>query len=458
MGGGRVDLAQRPSRIALIDGNSFYVSCERVFQPKLEGLPVVVLSNNDGCVVARSAEAKAAGVPMGAPWHQLKDLAKKHGVIGFSSNYALYGDMSRRMMEVIGQFSPDQEIYSIDESFLDLTAFQHLDLVDYGHQIRRRVRQWVGIPVCVGIGPNKTLAKLANAIAKKRPGFEGVCDLCAVPPAEVDQIFSEMETGDVWGVGRKIAKRLAAMNINTVADLRAADPASIRKAFSMVTERTVRELRGEQCQDLEDIAPDKQQIMCSRSFGTLLCEKWLIEEAVSNYVARAAEKLRRQKSLTGCLYIFLHTNRFREQDRQYYGSLTIPLSDHTDDTAVLTQAALLGLKRIFREGFLFMKAGVMLMDLVPQSQRQANLFEDTAHLAKRSKLMATIDAINGEYGRGSIRLACAGVNAAWEMRQSRKSPNYTTSWAELLKVGTVEKAGGVKWQRSRPSTLPLLPK
>lgn len=431
MGRGHIDYSSAPARIALIDGNNFYCSCERAFNPRLEGKPLVVLSNNDGCVVARSAEVKALGVKMGVPWHQLKELAKQHGIIAYSSNYALYGDMSRRMMEVIGQFSPDQEIYSIDESFLELSAFQHLDLQAYGQQIRQRVRQWTGIPVCVGIGPNKTLAKLANHIAKKRPQFNSVCNLCAMPAEEVTQLFAEISVREVWGVGPRIAKRLEEMGIETVADLRATSPARMRAEFSVVTERTVRALAGEQCQALEDIAPDKQQIMCSRSFGTLIHDPRQLAEAVSTYAARAAEKLRRQQSLAGGLHLFIRTNPFRERDPQYSKGITIPLPDPTDDTIMLTKAALFGLRRIFKPGFLYMKAGVMLVDLVPRSQRQATLFDDEAALARRMKLMATLDRVNQEFGRGTLRLASAGTEAAWKMRQDRKSPNYTTRWSEL---------------------------
>lgn len=431
MGRGHIDYSSAPSRIALIDGNNFYCSCERVFNPRLEGKPMVVLSNNDGCVVARSAEVKALGVKMGVPWHQLKDLAKQHGIIAYSSNYALYGDMSRRMMEVIGQFSPDQEIYSIDESFLDLSTFQHLCLQAYGQQIRQRVRQWTGIPVCVGIGPNKTLAKLANHIAKKHHDHNSVCDLCAMPTEAVSKLFAEISASEVWGVGPRIAKRLIAMGIETVADLRAAPPALMRAEFSVVTERTVRELAGERCQALDDIAPDKQQIMCSRSFGTLIHEAQQVAEAVSIYTARAAEKLRRQQSLAGGLYLFIHTNPFRERDPQYSKGITIPLPDPTDDTIMLTKAALFGLRRIYKPGFLYMKAGVMLVDLVPRNQRQATLFDDEAALTRRMHLMATIDRVNQEFGRSTVRLASAGTEAAWKMRQNRKSPSYTTRWEEL---------------------------
>lgn len=431
MGRSDFDYSPAPARIALIDGNNFYVSCERVFDPKLEGRAMVVLSNNDGCVVARSPEVKALGVKMGVPWHSLRELCKQHPIIAYSSNYALYGDMSRRMMTVIGQFAPDQEIYSIDESFLDLTGFQHLDLVAYGQTIRQRVRQWVGTPVCVGIGPTKTLAKLANHIAKKRPEYQGVCDISRLPPETVSALFAQLDVREVWGVGPRLTTRLAAQGIVTVADLRAADPARIHQGYSVVLARTVRELRGEACIAMEDFAPNKQQIICSRSFGQLVGSLHDLSEAVSTYVARAAEKLRRQGSLAGSVYVFIRTNPFRERDPQYSRGVTVPLPESSDDTLMLTAAALAGLKLIYRTGFAYQKAGVMLADLSPWASRQPSLFDDPAALARRRKLMATMDRINAEFGRGVIRLASAGTRPAWVMRQDQRSPRYTTRWDEL---------------------------
>lgn len=420
-----------PRRFALIDGNNFYVSCERVFDPALEGKPVVVLSNNDGCVVARSAEVKALGVKMGVPWHSLKELCRKHPILAYSSNYALYGDMSRRMMEVIGQFSPDQEIYSIDESFLDLTAFQHLDLSAYGQTIRQRVRQWVGIPVCVGIAPTKTLAKLANNIAKKRPEFNGVCDLVALSRDQREQLYAEIDVGEVWGVGPRISKRLNEIGIHTVADLRRQRASRLHAEFSVVLARTVRELQGEACVVMDDAQQDKQQILCSRSFGTLVGTEQELAEAVSTYAARAAEKLRKQGSLAGAINVFIRTNPFRESDPQYSRGVTLPLPGATDDTIQLTRAALAALSLIYRHGYAFQKAGVMLMDLRPKTKRQAGLFDDPVSLARRERLMATLDKVNREMGRGTLRLASAGLDPIWKMRQDRKSPSYTTRWLEL---------------------------
>ncbi|PHV09781.1 Y-family DNA polymerase [Chitinimonas sp. BJB300] len=431
MGCSDIDYSSFPARIALIDGNNFYVSCERVFNPKLEGKPVVVLSNNDGCVVARSNEVKALGVKMGVPWHQLKDLARQHHILAFSSNYALYGDMSQRMMSVIGQFGPDTEAYSIDECFLDLSGFQHLNLVDYGHALRKRVRQWLGLPVCVGIGPSKTLAKLSNHIGKKRLEYNGVFDLARLSPAEASRLFAEIEVSEVWGVGRQLTRCLAEQGISTVADLRAADPMQIKRAYSVVLARTVRELRGEACIEMEEVAPDKQQIMCSRGFGVLIGSEWELGEAISTYVARAAEKLRAQQSLAGALQVFIQTNPFRTQDAQYSRGVTMPLANPSNDTLVLTQAALAGLRYLYKPGFAYHKAGVMLVDLVPTKLHQGSLFEDEATLLRRRKLMATLDHINAKMGKGTLKLASAGTAPVWTMRQDRCSPRYTTRWVDV---------------------------
>ncbi|MBV1776010.1 Y-family DNA polymerase [Burkholderiaceae bacterium DAT-1] len=434
MGCGDIDYSAFPSRLALIDGNNFYVSCERVFNPKLEGKTIVVLSNNDGCVVARSQEAKALGIKMGVPWFQLKELCRQHPIQAFSSNYALYGDMSQRMMSVIGQFSPEQEVYSIDESFLDLSGFPHLDLNDYGQQIRARVKQWVGIPVCVGIAPTKTLAKLANHFAKKRPALNGVCDLASLPANEITAIMRETDVSEVWGVGRQMSAQLNRMQIMTVADLRAASPNWIRQQFSVVLERTVRELRGETCIGMQDSPEKRQQILCSRSFGTYVSDLTSLQESVSTYIARAAEKLRSQQSMAHTLNVFIRTNPFSQKEPQYSKGITVPLPSATDDTLLLTYYALFGLERIFKEGFAYQKAGVMLMDLIDRSQAQPSLLDDVVELERRKRLMTVMDRINGEFGRGSIQLASAGVKPIWRMRQDRRSPRYTTRWGELVGV------------------------
>lgn len=418
---------------ALVDCNNFYASCEKLFDPKLSSKPVVVLSNNDGCVVARSAEVKALGIPMGVPWFKIQKAAKQYGIVAFSSNYALYADMSNRVVEVLGQFTPNLEVYSIDESFLDLSGFNQ-DLVEYGQEIRQRIQQWLGLAVCVGIAPSKTLAKLANHCAKKSlAGSAGVCDFTTMTESQLWQLFAGIEVGEVWGVGRKIEARLADMGITTVLQLREADPDLIRSKFSVVLERTVQELRGVSCLDLEEVVPDKQQIMCSRSFGQYVYDRDQLEEVVASYVARAAEKLRKQASLAGALMVFIRTNPFSPKEPQYQRSITIPLTEATADTRVLVMWALKGLKRIYRPGFSFQKAGVMLSELRPKSMAQASLFADLED-DRGQRLMATLDVINQRWGRGTLRLAAEGMENPWQMRRQRLSSRYTTDWQGLPMV------------------------
>lgn len=424
--------------IALIDGNNFYVSCERVFQPELEGKPVVVLSNNDGCVVARSAEVKALGVPMGAPWFQLKALARQHGIVARSSNYTLYGDMSQRMHAVISQFSPEQEIYSIDESFLDLTGFNR-DLVEYGQQIRQRVRQWVGVPVCVGIGNTKTLAKLANHAAKKSlvPEMaDGVCDFNQLARCDMDRLLSSLDVGEVWGVGRRISARLNGLGVQTIQDLRDSSPIWIKKEFSVVLARTVAELNGESCLSLEEVAPPKQQIVSSRSFGQPILTLEDMNEAVVSYASRASEKLRKQRYVTGAIQVFVETNRFKPNEPQYNNAVTVKLLKPTSNSFHLGEAAIYGMRKIFKYGYAYKKCGVMLMDLVPEGSVPVDLFsgfdEPETHRAKN--LMATLDEINAKMGRGTVRSAGEGIQKPWAMRSDNKSPAFTTDWNELAIV------------------------
>ena len=415
---------------ALVDCNNFYASCEKLFDPKLASKPVVVLSNNDGCVVARSAEVKALGIPMGVPWFKIQKEAKQYGIVAFSSNYALYADMSNRVVEVLGQFTPNLEVYSIDESFIDLSGFNR-DLVEYGQAIRQRIQQWLGLAVCVGIAPSKTLAKLANHCAKKGlAGSGGVCDFTTMTESQLSQLFARIDVGEVWGVGRKIETRLADLSITTVLQLREADTELIRSKFSVALERTVRELRGVSCLDLEEVAPDKQQIMCSRSFGQYVYDRDQLEEVVASYVARAAEKLRKQASLAGALMVFIRTNPFNPKEPQYQRSVTIPLPEATSDTRVLVMWALKGLKRIYRPGFAYQKAGVMLSELRPKAMAQASLFVDP-ETDRGQRLMATLDVINQRWGRGTLRSAAEGMEKPWQMRRQRLSPSYTTDWNGL---------------------------
>lgn len=421
--------------IALIDGNNFYVSCERVFQPELEGKPIVVLSNNDGCVVARSAEVKALGVAMGVPWFKIKALAKQHHIIAKSSNYTLYGDMSHRMHSVIGQFAPDQEIYSIDESFLDLSNMPY-ELTAYGQQIRQRVRQWVGIPVCVGIGQTKTLAKLANHCAKKAliPDMSnGVVNLNELSESALNQVFSHIPVGEVWGIGRRLSEQLTHMGIANVAQLKATSVTQIKKHFSVVVARTVSELNGEMCQTLEDIAPPKQQIMSSRSFGQAVYRLEDLVQAVSSYTARASEKLRHQNHLAHAIQVYLRTSPFKPHQPYYSNSIVVQLSRPTDSVFRLIKAATHGITELYKPGFAYQKAGIMLLDLQPAQHIQPDLFSaiNPATRTRQQALLSTLDRINQTMGRHTLRTASEGISKPWIMKANQRSGAFTTDWHAL---------------------------
>jgi len=419
--------------IALVDVNNFYVSCERVFNPKLKYKPVVVLSNNDGCAVARSNEVKSLGIGMGAPWFKFKDLAKQHGIIAYSSNYALYADMSNRVMSILRQYSPDQEIYSIDESFLDLSNFKSRDLINYAQQMRSRILQWVGLPVCVGIGSTKTLAKLANHVAKKNPEFNGVCNFNTMPKNQREILFKQIPISEIWGIGRKLAPKLEALGIHHVYDLQNADPETLRQKFSVVMEKTIRELNGTMCIELEEVAPAKKQIVSSRSFGTPVQNIECLSESISLYITRASEKLRKQNSFAGSVYVFIRTSPFKLDQPFYSNGLTITLPSPTDDSRKLANVALWALKQIYRPGYNYAKAGVMLSELVPAEGCQTDLFHTTRSDSKSIKLMQTLDAVNKKMGKESLKLASEGFSRPWKMRQENKSPAYTTNWNELMK-------------------------
>ena len=418
---------------ALVDVNNFYVSCERVFNPKLRDTPMVVLSNNDGCAVARSAEAKALGIKMGEPWHKLKDLARQHGILAYSSNYTLYGDMSQRVVDVLTGFTPEIEVYSVDESFLRIESVlcQYPSATEMGQVIRQRLKQWLAMPVCVGIGPTKTLAKLANHMAKKMPAFDGVCDLHALPKLKRLELMSQIDVGEVWGVGRQNCARLQAMGIHTVLDLRNTSPADIRKHFNVVMECTCQELRGISCLELEEVSPEKQQIMSSRSFGQAVTEVDDLCEAVSVYVSKAAQKLRAQNSLAGGLYIFLRTNPFNPDAPQYSANRHITFGVPTDDTRAIVQLAIDLIRHLYKPGYVYKKAGVMLTHLTNKRDFQGDLFTDRQAIERSEKLMKTLDVINARFGRESIICASSGLNQSWGMRSNNRSPSYTTQWGCL---------------------------
>lgn len=416
-----------PPLFALVDCNNFYVSCERVFQPRLTGQPVIVLSNNDGCVVARSNEAKALGIGMGVPEFQIRSLLRAHHVQVFSSNYALYGDLSQRVMETLEQFCPDLELYSIDEAFMSLSGFMSRNLLDYGRTIRHTVQRWTGIPVSVGIAETKTLAKLANRIAKRTPDIDGVFDFTTC--ADRDRLLSRIPVEDVWGIGSNHARTLTQQGITTALHLRHADQHWIRTHLGIVGVRLVEELNGRSCLPLEECPPSKQSITCSRTFGAPITTLAEMEEAVSVYVSRAAEKLRREGLAATHLSVFLTTNPFKAGP-QYSNALTRKLSVASDSTPELIRLALLGLQRICRDGYEYKKAGVLLTGLIPMSQIQADLFDQ--HDRVRSKrLMTALDGINDRWGAGTVRYAATGLHRAWTTQFHRRSPAYTTHWDEL---------------------------
>lgn len=420
--------------IALIDVNNFYVSCERVFNPKLNNKPVVVLSNNDGCAVARSNEVKALGVAMGTPWFKLKDLAKQHGMIALSSNYALYADMSNRVMSILRDFSPNQEVYSIDESFLDLTGYQSHNLVQYGQQMRHRILQWTGLPVCVGIGATKTLSKLANHCAKKRKEFDSVCNFNTMPAHDLDSLLGQIEVGDIWGVGHKLAPKLQALGFCTVLDLKRANPERLRQQFSVVMEKTIRELNGTVCIEMEEISPPKQQIISSRSFGHTVRDYNSLAQSITMYMSSAAVKLRKQHSFAGSVHVFITTSPHKTDEAFYGNSTTISLPSPSDDSRQLVNIALWGLKQIYKPSYNYAKAGVMLGELVPAQGVQTDLFSQASASPKSAGLMSVMDSINNKMGKESIKLASEGFMRPWKMKQNRMSQNYTTSWDELVKA------------------------
>ena len=420
---------------ALVDCNNFYTSCEKLFDHKLADVPLVVLSNNDGCVVARSAEVKAFGLPMAHPWFKLSQLAQQHGIVARSSNYALYADMSNRVVEVLAQFSPDIEVYSIDESFLLLDGFDASRLTAYGQHIRQRIQQWLGLAVCVGIAPSKTLAKLANHCAKKNlAGHSGVCNFTTMSATSLDTLLARIDVGEVWGIGRKLTAQLQAIGIHTVRDLRDADASQLRKRFSVVLERTVRELRGTACLALEDMMPDRQQIICSRSFGERIFTLDALQEAICSHISRAAEKLRAQDALAGAVTVSIRTSPFAPNQPNYQKTITTALAEASADSRVLARCALHILKQIFLPGLAYQKAGVMLSDIRPRRAQQTALFSSAHDTPESARLMQTLDRINARWGRGTMRLAAEGFDHSWQMKREHLSPCYTTEWNDLPHV------------------------
>lgn len=416
--------------IALIDCNSFYASCERLFRPDLMRTPIVVLSNNDGCVVARSAEAKAF-VKMGEPYFQIKHKLRQHGIVAFSSNYALYGDMSERVMTVIEGMVPAAEVYSIDEAFADLSGIPG-SLEQLGRQIRAEVLQLTGIPTGVGIATTKTLAKLANHAAKRwQRQTGGVVDVRE--PARRDRLLQCMDVSEVWGIGRKMTEHLAEMGIRTAWDLTQADAWTLRKRFSVVLEKTTRELRGTPCIELEEATPPKQEICCSRMFGQRLRELPPIREAVATYCTRAAEKLRAQHSVCKQIRVSIRTGMFNPDEAKYAKGAVCELPYPTDDTRIITKAALGTLERLYRPGFAYSKAEVLLLGLCQRDEYTADLFAPTQP-PEVERVMGVLDKINGKWGSGTIRPGRVQLAPAWGMRREMMSQSYTTRFDQLWRV------------------------
>jgi DNA polymerase V len=416
---------------ALVDCNSFYCSCERVFRPELATVPTVVLSNNDGCIIALTPEAKALGLKMGDPYFQKKELLAAQHVAVFSSNYTLYGDFSARVLDTLRPFAQEIENYSIDESFLKfLPGPEWLPL---GRTIRATVKRHTGIPVSVGIAPTKVLAKLANRIAKRR----GECAGVFIMPdgADREAVLAEIATGDLWGIGRQLAARLAAEGVKTALELARMNDDVAKRILSVVGLRIVYELRGVSCTEIEDVAPTKKNLIASRSFGAAITNQAEMREAVATYMSRAAEKLRRQNSVTAHIRVFVETNPFNENTRQYFGSAGVTLDTATNFTPELIAASMRALDACWREGFRYKKAGVMLFDLHPATELQSSFTTpEPLKLALRARAMAALDDCNRTHGRGAVTLATAGVAPAWKMRREMCSPHYTTQWRDLREV------------------------
>jgi DNA polymerase V len=417
---------------ALADVNSMYCSCERVFRPDLRYTPLVALSNNDDCVIAQTAEIKALDIEMAQPWYQVKEKALAHGVIAFSSNYELHADFSNRFNEVLRRFTPRLEVYSIDECFLDLTGINR-DLTEYGREIKDTVLQWVKLPICVGMGHSKTLAKLANKVAKKQERFGGVCDFTAMDEAELDRLLESIDVEKVWGVGRRLTAKLADVGVKNVLRLKRADPKRVRDKFGVLLERTVRELNGEVWIEMLDGPPPSKQVMSSRSFGDRVTTLHELEAAISFHATNAAFKLRKQALYAKTVFCFIQNSPFDKHP--YYNSRVVALPAPTDITMNIAQAALGMLKQMYKTGVYYQKVGVMLSDLVPAEGQQTDLFGYTADRQKASALMESLDKINKKYGRGTTRLASEGFKNAWAMQRNLKSPNYTTDWDELPVIG-----------------------
>jgi DNA polymerase V len=419
--------------IALVDCNNFYASCERVFNPKLQGKPVVVLSNNDGCIIARSNEAKALGIKMGQPLFECTGIILRNKVHVYSSNFALYGDMSARVMQTLEELVPQVEVYSIDEAFLCMKHITLDELEAHGRMICKTVKQWTGIPISIGIAPTKTLAKIATKIAKKQPGYNGVFVL--YPDENYDEILKQIPVEDIWGIGRQYTKKLQWYRIYTAYDFARQKDDWIRKNFTIMGLRTAHELRGIPCISIDEQPDDKQAIACTRSFSTSKKSFTELMEAIAAYISRAAQKLRAQRSKAKSIQVFIMTSRFNH-DVYYSNAYTIELSEPSDYTPHLIAAARRALKAIFREGYEYKRAGVLLFDFVAREQVQVHAFDHISNGKQHELVMGAVDKINAKWGRHTVVSGAMGV-ANIKMTQTdrtNRSSRFTTDWRELLIV------------------------
>ena len=419
----------RDKVFALIDCNAFYVSCERVFNPKLNNRPVVALSNNDGCIISRSKEAKALGIKMGVPLFKVKDIVEKEKVVVFSSNYTLYADMSRRVMNIISSSSPYTEIYSIDEAFVELSSLP-IDYESYAHQLRQTILQHTGIPVSIGIASTKTLAKVANHKAKKDDSLNGVCSL--VNYNNIDRILELTEVGDVWGVGRRLSKKLINHGIHNAKLLKNCSDSWIRKMMSVNGLKTITELRGISCIPLEEYSMTRKSCCTTRSFGKLLTNLEDIEQAVTTFARRAAERIRSESLAASCVSVFVRTNPFDKKSAYYSNGASRTLSHPTHDSITIIETSLLLTKRIFKNNYQYKKAGVLLSGLCDDSEIQETLFEKNYN--QNSDLMSAIDAINYRYGRDTLQMASECKVGNWKQKRENCTRNYTTQIDRLLLV------------------------
>lgn len=428
-----LSINRNKQKFGLADANKFYAESERAFRPDLVGKPIVVLSNNNGCIIAHSKEAEELfEIWMCRPWFEVEKQAKELGVTAFASNYELYAEMSNRFMQTLSQFTHRQEIYSIDESFLDMTGINR-DLTKYGQEMRATVKQWVGLPICVGFGYSKTLAKLANHCAKKQTRWNGVCDFTVLSEEEVDSLLEQIDVSKVWGVGHQLEKRLNALGVKTALRLKRACPRRVRDEFGVVLERTVKELNGESWLDIDDMLPETNQIMSSRSFGHRMMNINELEKAITHHASYVSAKARKKGMYANALQV--HIENSPHDNAPYYNpALVVSLPAATNDTRQITKAALWILHKIYQPGVPYLKGGVMLMELVPKDGQQIDLLGYSDNFEKSDKLMQVLDGINDKYGRGTLRLATEGFTRTWEMRREMKSPNYLNDWSDLIVV------------------------